>query len=485
MFIVMPVLLAAITGVALLFCKQKRSLDLVHLSGTLLVTLSAVILLFQPSYTSEQGIWLVDALSKYFIAIIAVVYFLAGTYSVRYLLPEYTQGTLNFKSLRMYYCLLHTFTATMLLTVMLNSLGMMWVAIELTTLTSALLVGFYNTKASLEAAWKYIFLCSVGIALALLGVILTFYATENAFGSGGSALNWLLLRNHGTELNPQILKLSFIFIMIGYGTKVGLAPMHTWLPDAHSQAPSPVSAMLSGVLLSCALYGILRFQIIVNLALGSTEFTSGILILIGGFSMLVSLPFIIVQNDVKRLLAYSSIEHMGLITLALGIGGKLAIYGALLHVLFHAIAKSSMFFIAGDFTNHWHTKKISRIKGVADAFPVQGWMAFAMLFALAGSPPFGLFRSELIILGSAVSQGRWPLAVLVLFALVTAFAGLVYHFGRMITGRARPTAKRDSYMQPLFVILPVMVLFVFGLWMPPFIDKAVNAAGLVITGGMM
>lgn len=485
MLAALPILLALLTGILLTLFKRKSTVEAVHLSGTLLVVIATAFFLMKAHSGVDIGFWLNDSLSKYFTGVIGVIYLLTSFFSIRYFLPEYLHGKLTLKKLQQYYLLLHVFVATMFLTVLLNNLGLVWVAIELTTLTSALLVGFYNTKTSLEAAWKYIFLCSVGIALALFGIILIFYATEQLAGNGYNVLNWTQLMVNAKSLNLKFVKLAFIFIAVGYGTKVGLAPMHTWLPDAHSQAPSPVSAMLSAVLLNCALYGVLRFQIIVNTALGSNGFTSRILIAFGLFSIVLALPFLLVQNDVKRLLAYSSIEHMGFITLAFGIGGKLAIAGALLHVLFHALAKSGMFFTVGDITNHWHTKKIARIKGVGQAFPLQGWTTFILLFALAGSPPFGLFRSEFLVLTALVNSGKWLIALIVLGGLVAAFAGLVYHFGRMITGEASPNIKRHGYMQPLFVLVPLGALLIFGLWLPTFLDSVVTSAGNVLMGGIM
>lgn len=478
------VLTALITGTSLLFFKEKRSIELVHFAGTLLVVGLTILFLYMPSHP-PNAFWINDALSKYFSAIIAVVYVLAGTFSVRYLLPKYIEGKITLEKLKSYYCYFHLFAATMFATVLLNNLGLMWVAIELSTLTSAILVGFYNNKASLEAAWKYIFLCSVGIALALFGIILVFYSTEGALGSGTSALNWSILMDNAAKLNPQIIKLAFIFIFIGFGTKIGLAPMHSWLPDTYSQAPAPISAMLSGVFVNCVLYGVLRMQIITNAVLGDGQFTSKILIAFGIFTLLVALPFLVAQNDVKRLLAYSSVEHVGLITIAFGIGTKIAVFGALLHALFHALAKAGLFFAVGDITNHWHTKKLARIKGVAKIFPVQGWATFLALFALAGSPPFGIFRSELLILTSAIESGRWFLAGVILLAISIAFAGLVFHFGKILTGNVSKLIKKESYIQPFFVIIPLSLLLVMGLWVPEFLTNAVSAAGKVLLGGNM
>ncbi len=237
------------------------------------------------------------------------------------------------------------FLLTMLLVVVCDNLGMMWVAIEGTTLASAFLVGFYEKDTSVEAAWKYLIICSVGIALALFGIVLTYASSIELLGDSSSALEWTTLRSIAPELDPTYLRLAFIFIMVGYGTKVGLAPMHTWLPDAHSQAPSPISAMLSAVLLNCAFYGILRFFIITELCVPG--FATDLMLIFGLLSMAVAAVFIIVAKDSKRLLAYSSIEHMGIMSLGFGLGGFLGIFGALFQMLNHALTKPILFFSWG------------------------------------------------------------------------------------------------------------------------------------------
>jgi len=312
-----------------------------------------------------------------------------------------------------------------------NNLGMLWVAIEMTTLISAFLVGFYNSKESVEAAWKYIIICSVGIIFALLGTILFSYA----FSISGlsKSLNWSDIVPVAHILDKDILKVAFIFILVGYGTKAGLAPMHTWLPDAHSQAVAPISALLSGVLLKTAIYAILRFGMIIIKSIGFAYFAH-LMILFGVISLVISSGFILVQKDLKRLLAYSSIEHIGIISIGFGLGVPLAIAGALLHVFNHAVTKSLMFFGAGNIVSVYKKHNMNAIRGVLKALPFTGIMMLLGMFALTGFPPFSIFISEIMILIAAFTNGSYVIAALLLFFLSVIFGAFVYHFGKMIFG---------------------------------------------------
>ncbi|MBI3990690.1 MAG: hydrogenase 4 subunit F, partial [Candidatus Omnitrophica bacterium] len=307
----------------------------------------------------------------------------------------------------------------------------LWVAIEMTTLISAFLVGFYNTKNSVEAAWKYIIICSVGIIFALLGTILFSYAFSAS--DGIKSLNWHDMAASAGKLDKNILKIAFIFILVGYGTKAGIAPMHTWLPDAHSQAVAPVSALLSGVLLKTAVYAILRFGIIVINGVGFQYF-SNLMILLGLISLFVSSSFILVQKDLKRLLAYSSIEHIGIISIGFGLGGPLGFIGAFLHIFNHAVTKSLMFFGAGDIVNAYKKHNMKSIHGVIKALPFTGIMALLGVFALAGFPPFSIFISEIFILIAAFTKGSYVVGGLLLLFLAIIFGAFIYHFGKMLFG---------------------------------------------------
>ncbi|MBI2447452.1 MAG: hydrogenase 4 subunit F [Candidatus Omnitrophica bacterium] len=303
----------------------------------------------------------IDALSAYFILLIALINFISSIYSIGYIASDVKEGAISERKASGYWTLYNLFAFTMFFVTVVNNLGVMWVSIEMTTLISAFLVGFYNTKKSIEAAWKYIIICSAGIVLAFLGTILLYYTVSRH--GGINSLNWTEIVSVARNLDPRVTKIAFLFILVGYGTKAGLAPMHTWLPDAHSQALSPVSALLSGVLLKTAFYAIIRFTIIVNKCVPS-HYTQNLFIFFGIISLGIAAGFILVQKDIKRLLAYSSVEHIGIISIGLGFGGILGIYGALFHAFNHAVTKALMFLGAGSTVRKYKTSNMHLIKGV-------------------------------------------------------------------------------------------------------------------------
>ncbi|MEI6795943.1 MAG: hydrogenase 4 subunit F [Methanomassiliicoccales archaeon] len=430
-----PLLLAPLfTAVVLFFLRKRRNLELVSVLGSALTFLFcswAAVDAYNAGALSN-GIWYMDSLSAFMIAMISFVGLITSLYSVSYMRHEVETGEVASDRLRLYYTFLHLFMLTMLLVCVVDNLGIMWIAIEATTLASAFLVGFYEKPEALEAAWKYIIICSVGITLALLGTVLTYASSVNALGEISDALSFTTLRDNAALLDPTFLKIAFIFIMVGYGTKVGLAPMHTWLPDAHSQAPSPVSGLLSAVLLNCALYGILRFHIIVSIAVPG--FSSTLLILFGLLSLATAAAFIIVSKDIKRMLAYSSIEHMGIIALGFGLGGFFGVFGALLQMLNHAIAKCLMFFTAGSVVQKYATKEMSQIRGLGTVMPVTALLLVGGALAITGSPPFGLFISEISILQAGLNTGQWLVSALYMGLVALIFAAFMFHIGRMVFG---------------------------------------------------
>ncbi len=372
-----------------------------------------------------------DALSAFFIFVTASVAFASALYSIGYIKKDIEKGILPEHKAKLYYFLFNLFCCSMFLVVTVNNLGLLWVAVEMTTLVSAFLVGLYNSKGSVEAAWKYIIICSVGIIFALLGTILFYYA----FSLSGAAksLHWSDILSGAAGMDKNILKLAFIFILVGYGTKAGLAPMHTWLPDAHSQAPAPISALLSGVLIKTAIYAILRFGIIVVKVAGLTYF-SHLMLLLGLISLGLSCAFILVQKDLKRLLAYSSIEHIGIISVAFGLGSPLAVAAGLLHIFNHAVTKSLMFFSAGNIISAYGKHNMNAIRGVLKVLPFTGFVVLIGCFALTGFPPFCIFISEMMILFSAFTSGSYIIGILVLFFLVVIFGAFIYRFGEMVFG---------------------------------------------------
>ena len=364
------------------------------------------------------------------------------------------------------------FSLTMLVAVTTNNVAVMWVAVEATTITSAVLIPLHVTKASVEASWKYILIGSVGIALAFVGTVLAYFDFVSLAGAHGRGLlNWTVLRAEASAMHPQVIQLAFVFILIGYGTKAGLAPMHTWLPDAHSEAPAPLSAMMSGVLLAVALYAVLRWKAVVNEAIGH-EFADELLIVLGTFSLAIAALSLVIQRHYKRLLAYSSIEHTGLVCLGLGLG-PLGVFAAMLHLLNHTVAKSMMFFLSGRILDRYRTTELGRVSGLLSTMPVTGGLFAAGMIALIGLPPFGLFLSKFAVVRAGFAADRPWLMAAVLALLGVAFVALVAHLNRMLYGATPPEVAvgetRVFDLVPL--VLCVAVLVVLGLTIPPPVES--------------
>ncbi|MHB9154526.1 MAG: hydrogenase 4 subunit F [Endomicrobiales bacterium] len=473
-----PLALAALS----LFVKNTKTTGILTAAGYGLVSLLA------PSVARgvagrpwSAGIFYVDSLGAYFMLVIAVITLASALYSIGYVESDRKEGVISDRKARLYYLLFNLFTFTMLFVTVLNNLGILWVAIEMTTLTSAFLVGFYNNKKAVEAAWKYVIICSVGITLALFGTIL-FYYTASVHGHVQS-INWTDILAAAHRLDPKVLKMAFLFIVIGYGTKAGLAPMHTWLPDAHSQAPAPVSALLSGVLLKTSLYAIIRFMMIADKSLGH-GYSGALLTMFGLVSLGIAAGFMLVQKDIKRLLAYSSIEHVGVITLGLGIGGPAGIFGALFHVFNHAATKSLMFFGAGSVVRKYGTHNMHVIRGVSRVLPFTGIVLLAGAFALGGSPPFSVFSSELIILVAGFKSGSYFTCAAFLISVAAVFGALLYHFGRVAFGRKPEGMAPGGEMTVDKAVLAALLVFigVSGLWVPGFFNGLLENAARIING---
>jgi hydrogenase-4 component F len=373
------------------------------------------------------------------------------------------------------------FTFTMLFAVTSNNVGFMWIAIEATTITSAMLIPLHVTKASVEASWKYILIGSIGIALAFAGTVLGYFDFVNLAGRQETALNWTVLMAAAHQLHPPVIQLAFVFILIGYGTKAGLAPMHTWLPDAHSEAPAPLSAMMSGVLLAVALYAVIRWEAVVNAAVG-TRFTDGLFIALGVLSIAIAAFSLVVQRNYKRMLAYSSIEHTGLICVGLALG-PLGTFAAMLHLLNHTLAKSTMFFLAGRVLHRYRTTEIRQVSGLLTAMPWTGGLFAAGVLAVIGLPPFGLFISEFALFRAGFAAGRPWLMGLVLVLLTVAFISMIGHLNRMLYGApAAGTAVGEGSPWPLVPLgVCVAALVVLGLTLPAplrtLLERIVEIAG--------
>ncbi len=473
--------------------KKRATTHIINITGAIMLFVSMIYTTC--SYLSNgviegtflNGLFYIDSLSLIVLDIILCIGFLVCIYSVKYLDLEYDHRTIDTKKIKIYYSLLYVFIFTMITVVTTQNLGLMWIAIEATTLASAFLVGFYNNKHSIEAAWKYIIICSVGIAFALLGIVFLYISSGSVFQGVKSPLNWTFLYEHAGALQSGILKISFIFILVGFGTKVGLAPMHTWLPDAHSQAPAPISALLSGVLLNSALYGIIRILSIVNKRLGPDNlYTKRLMIGMGLLSIAAAAIFILYQKDYKRLLAYSSIEHMGIIVFALGFFTKLSIFAALFHMINHAFTKSMLFLLSGNVYLKYGTKEIKKVNGLLKIMPVTGTVFLLGLFAIAGMPPFSVFFSELSVGLSAASAYHYVLASIFLVLVAVIFAGIAVTTLKMFFGNAVSNDVQSGEINRLgltVILLLFAIITVTGVYMPEPVKNIVDSAVLIIKGG--
>jgi len=345
-----------------------------------------------------------------------------------------------------------------------NNIGLMWVAIEIATLTTVLMVGIYRTHEALEAAWKYFILGSVGIALALFGTILIYMAARPVIGEGLSAMVWTVLATHAARFDPALLNVAFVFLLLGYGTKVGLAPLHAWLPDAHAEGPTPISAVLSGLLLNVALYALLRFKML--LALNPAAIAPGPLMVSMGLLSCVFAAFMLYRRrDIKRMFAYSSIEHMGIIVFAFGMGGPLANFAGLLHMTMHSLTKSAIFFAVGHIAQVKGTQKIADIRGLTVTHPMLGWGLVLGVVAIAGLPPLGIFMSEFLVVSSTFSRVPWLVMILV-FGILVALGGLFLQLNKIAFGEPiGPTAPAQASHMPM--VAHLAIVFTAGIYMPP------------------
>ena len=420
----------------------------------------------------------VDALNVFLVALTAFVGLTTSIFSRPYMRTERDRGKMTPPRLRLYHSMYQLFTFTMLLALTTNNLGILWVAMEAATLTTVLLVSVYRTPASLEAAWKYFILCGVGIAQALFGTVLMYMAAERVIGPEGGALLWSNLDAVKAQLDPNIITLAFAFLFIGYGTKVGLVPLHNWLPDAHAEGPTPVSAVLSGLLLNVALYAILRCKVLTDGALHGSALTGRLMMGFGLLSVVVAAFFIMRQRDVKRMFAYSSIEHMGIMTFAFGMGGPIASFAGLLHMTVHSLVKSAIFFAVGHAAQKAGTQVMDEIRGLLRVSPTVGWGLMLGALAILGMPPFGVFASEFLIVTTAMREHAWATPFL-LVALGVAFASVFHRVQPMVFGdTALRRLAHPPALMPVFLHLGIALLL--GLYIPPYLGAWYRQAAAML-----
>ena len=440
------------------------------------LTFATAVSLFVVEPTSGPYL-LVDDLNKVFIVLTTFVAFTTSAFSASYIGHEIKIGRLKLSYVRFYHAMYQVLMFAMNLALVANNIGLMWVAIEIATLTTVLMVGIYRTHEALEAAWKYFILGSVGIALALFGTILIYMAAKPVIGEGTSAMVWTVLVMHAAKFDPALLNVAFVFLLLGYGTKVGLAPLHAWLPDAHAEGPTPISAVLSGLLLNVALYALLRFKML--LALNPVAIAPGPLMVTMGLISCVFAAFMLYRRrDIKRMFAYSSIEHMGIIVFAFGMGGPLANFAGLLHMTMHSLTKSAIFFAVGHIAQVKGTQKIADMGGLTVTNPVLGWGLVLGVVAIAGLPPLGIFMSEFLVVSSTFAREPWLVLILV-FGILVGLGGLFLRLNSIVFGEpVGPTAPAEASYVPMFVHLAIV--FMAGIYLPaPLVIGFQNVARLL------
>jgi hydrogenase-4 component F len=427
---------------------------------------------------SADKAFLIDSFNVYLIVLTAFIGLTTSIFSSPYMEHEKDLGKLTANRLKLYYSMYQGFMLAMYLVLTTNNMGVMWVGMEAATLATVLLVSLYRTPESIEAAWKYFILCGVGIAQALFGTILLYYAAMQ-IGDGENALLWSELFQHASQLNPEVLEIAFVFLLIGYGTKIGLVPLHNWLPDAHSEGPTPMSAVLSGLLLNDALYAVVRNKMLVDGATHS-DMAGHLMMGFGLLSFLVGALFLHRQKDIKRLFSYSSIEHMGLMTFAFGVGGSLATFAALLHMTVHSLTKSAIFVTVGHATQVAGTQRMDKIRGLIKTQPKIGWGLLIGTISIAGFPPFGVFTSEFLVLLATMHSYPW-LTLPLLLGIGIAFAGLFRHIQPMVFG-AKPEGQNPVKANLLPVMIHLALVLWLGLAIPGFLAHWFSQATFLISG---
>jgi hydrogenase-4 component F len=484
-----------LTGAISAFARTRRAMEMVNLAGFTVTFLLAVTVAAQVlSGGGPVSLWgaflYADHLSALVCLLTASVALVCSVYAVGYLREDERSGALDEdeaagrRKLIRYYIQTPLFICAMLLVAVANNLGVMWVAIEATTLASVFLVTFYGKVTSIEAAWKYAIIGGVGLSMALFGTVLTYYSGHRLPGADTlAALNWSVLVERAAQLDPTTMRLAFILTLLGYGTKAGLAPMHTWKPDAYSEAPVPAAAILSSATLNCALYGLVRFYILTSRCLGP-DFPGALLLLFGLLSMGISVPFVLVQRNFRRLLAYHTIDHAGIMVTALGVGGALGAFGLMLHMTFHTVAKSLLFLCAGNVYQQFKTDLFHKIRGgVLRPMPVTGAVFLMAMLAIVGMPPFSLFQSEFVIVRAAFGGGHYLATVLFVLFGTGVFAGALLHVGGLVLGPGgqEPSPPLDPWRErPMLALAGILV--VIGFWLPGPLLELIQGAARVVAG---
>lgn len=485
--LVLPLIATLLAALLPAKSTPQMAYEGIHVVSVAAVLVLSVYLVVQ-EFTSGTpitavGEWFrLDALSSVFVALIGIIGALVGLFSLPYIEHDVEAGHMNNGQVKSYYAFFSLFLFTMLLAACSNNIIMMWICIEATTLSTVFLVGSYGTKLALEAAWKYVIVCTAGVAFGLYGTLLVYANAASVLADPTQAAFWTAIVPNADKLDPTLMSIAFTFIVVGFGTKAGLFPMHTWLPDAHSEAPSPVSALLSGVLLKCAVLVIIRFYVVVTPCIG-TMYPSIILMVLGGLSVCFAAFAIFKQDDIKRKLAYSSCENIGIVALCLGVGGPLGIAAALLHCVFHGCTKALMFCLSGNVLMKYNSRDLNRVNGILEVAPATGVLLLLGCFAISAFPPFAMFTSEITMFLATMSAGYLWVAIVIGLALTVVVAAFVSMGVRAVLGKAPADVKKGEV--PALAIVPEVILAIvilwFGIAMPqPLMTGVDNATCIVL-----
>lgn len=482
-------LMIAVFAAAMAVSIISKNIDVisyVNILGTVLLLVLSVLIGFD---VADQGhifhfgtAVYVDGLSQIQLLIITTVSVMTAMYSHKYIKGEYDEKLISLTKAKVYFVLFQVFVFSMIFLCMSNNIMGMWIGLEATTLATAFLIGFNNSKLSLEAAWKYIIICSVGLAMGLVGIILFIYSLDSEINT--SMLQWTYLLSWDKGFDRAALMAGFTFIFIGIGTKAGIAPMHTWLSDGHSEAPSPISAMMSGILINLALYVIVRFYIIIRLADGVQNMRY-LFIVFGCLSLVIATFSILKQTNYKRLLAFSSVENIGIMSLGFGFGGALGVYGALLHSVVHAYGKSLLFLVSGNILSAYQTKRIGKIKCLIRTMPVNSVFLILGILVITGTPPAASFFSELKILQNGFNNGEYLASAILAFSLLIAFAGFVVIFMKMIflDDGAEEYVRLEKDKENILPLVVAVALIIFiSATFSNLLDPLINSAVAIICG---
>ncbi|NKQ41494.1 MAG: hydrogenase 4 subunit F [Sulfurovum sp.] len=488
-FLMILVLVVPLGFAALLWFlpTDEKKLGLVHLIGSIASSVVALMIISNvldgERYFVFGDILFIDSLGGVFLTLIAVTGVLINMYSVKYMQWEVKKGDIGVKDVKLFYVLSHIFLFTMTLSVLANNMAVMWAAVEATTLSSVFMVALHKGKRSTESGWKYIVICSIGLAFALYATILLYGAGHAVIGDGHNAMLWTSLMDNAKLIDPDALKLVFVFALIGYGTKAGLAPTHTWLPDVHSEGPSPASAMLSAVLLKCAMLAIIRFYGLVGNSMVGFEYVQNLMLIISLITIFVAALFILRQHDVKRMFAYHSVEHIGIIAFGFGIGGPLGIFAGLFHSLTHSLTKALAFCASGNIIKIYGTRDMRKMGGLVKVAPVTAVLFGIAICSLAGVPPLAIFASEFMMIKAGLGIGQYVAVALFIIGLAIVFIGIFSHFNDIMFGEPKGEilSKEVELSANLPLIALAVLVIVFGIFsIDSWISLLNNATKIVV-----